>query len=180
MVKVKASAGAAKATRGTKRAAPRKKAVSKSNEPEIETMSPAFQDAFYLSEAAVMLDQARTGARRNKKKLATALIRELEVWAAIRTAALYWTGSEKDVIKKNIFYLSEFISKTIISSGVDISDSEIDTLININLQISEGFLEGLANQKVREKAYSLWEKEGCPQGRDQEHWRQAQQETLGG
>lgn len=28
-------------------------------------------------------------------------------------------------------------------------------------------------QKIREQAYALWEKEGSPQGRDQEFWERA-------
>lgn len=28
-------------------------------------------------------------------------------------------------------------------------------------------------QRIREQAYALWEKEGCPDGRDQEFWERA-------
>lgn len=32
-------------------------------------------------------------------------------------------------------------------------------------------------QRIREKAYELWEKEGRPEGKDTEHWRQASEDT---
>jgi hypothetical protein len=28
-------------------------------------------------------------------------------------------------------------------------------------------------QRIRERAYELWENEGCPEGRGDEHWQQA-------
>jgi len=28
-------------------------------------------------------------------------------------------------------------------------------------------------QRIRERAYEIWENEGCPEGRGDEHWRQA-------
>ncbi len=28
-------------------------------------------------------------------------------------------------------------------------------------------------QRIRERAYEIWENEGCPAGRGDEHWRQA-------
>ncbi len=31
-------------------------------------------------------------------------------------------------------------------------------------------------QRIRLRAYALWEREGRPQGRDQEHWEQARRE----
>lgn len=30
-----------------------------------------------------------------------------------------------------------------------------------------------SEQEVRERAYYLWQKEGCPEGRDQEFWERA-------
>jgi DNA-binding NtrC family response regulator len=33
-------------------------------------------------------------------------------------------------------------------------------------------------QRVRERAYAIWQREGCPSGRDQEHWRRAEREIA--
>ena len=35
-------------------------------------------------------------------------------------------------------------------------------------------------QRIRERAYELWEREGCPQGRHVDHWVQAERETQTG
>ena len=31
-------------------------------------------------------------------------------------------------------------------------------------------------QAIRERAYRLWEQEGCPEGREKAHWAKAEQE----
>jgi hypothetical protein len=33
-------------------------------------------------------------------------------------------------------------------------------------------------QRVRDRAYALWESEGRPMGRDAEHWRMSEEATL--
>jgi hypothetical protein len=35
------------------------------------------------------------------------------------------------------------------------------------------------NRRVQDRAYALWEQEGRPHGRHEEHWRQAEQEAGG-
>jgi len=35
-------------------------------------------------------------------------------------------------------------------------------------------------QKIRERAYALWQQEGCPHGRDTEYWLRAEAELLDG
>ena len=32
-------------------------------------------------------------------------------------------------------------------------------------------------RKIRDRAYAIWEREGRPQGRESEHWRQAEREV---
>ena len=31
-------------------------------------------------------------------------------------------------------------------------------------------------QRIRERAYEIWEQEGRPEGREQEHWREAERQ----
>lgn len=177
--KGKAAAPAAKAKVATKpKTATPAKAAAKPRSGRknggFDGLQAAEQDAYYLSEAAIMLDQARVGKKRDSKKLAAALENELEIWTGIRSAVLKWSDQEREVTKQNLCRLSDFIAGTILSSGVNITDSMLDTLININLQISEGILEGHASQRIRDEAYKLWEAEGRPEGRDQEHWYRAE------
>lgn len=176
-----AAAKTAKAKAATpKVAAPKAKAAPKGkNGGKLDSMPAAQQDAFYLSEAAILLDQARTGKKRDAAKLAAALENDLEVWTAIRSAVLRWGDQEREVTKQNLCRLSDFIAGTILSSGINVSDATLDTLININLQIAEGLLEGHVNQRIRDEAYKLWEADGRPVGRDHEHWFRAEQIVRG-
>ena len=32
--------------------------------------------------------------------------------------------------------------------------------------------------QIRERAYSIWEQQGCPDGREHDHWGQAEREIL--
>ncbi len=34
-------------------------------------------------------------------------------------------------------------------------------------------------QRIRERAYAIWLEEGCPDGRDREHWLLAEEEIIG-
>ncbi|MEW5728926.1 MAG: DUF2934 domain-containing protein [Pseudomonadota bacterium] len=34
-------------------------------------------------------------------------------------------------------------------------------------------------ERIRHRAHQIWEEEGRPEGRDQEHWRRAAREILG-
>lgn len=175
-----AAAKTAKAKAAPKVAAPKAKAAPKGkNGGKLDSMPAAQQDAFYLSEAAILLDQARTGKKRDAAKLAAALENDLEVWTAIRSAVLRWGDQEREVTKQNLCRLSDFIAGTILSSGINVSDATLDTLININLQIAEGLLEGHVNQRIRDEAYKLWEADGRPVGRDHEHWFRAEQIVRG-
>ena len=39
-------------------------------------------------------------------------------------------------------------------------------------------METTAQERIRARAYELWEQEGCPVGRDLEFWTKAEQEIL--
>jgi len=34
-------------------------------------------------------------------------------------------------------------------------------------------MAGNLEQRIRERAYEIWEEEGCPEGRGDEHWQRA-------
>jgi Protein of unknown function (DUF2934) len=41
---------------------------------------------------------------------------------------------------------------------------------------TEGDMAHEHEDRIRKRAYEIWEREGCPNGRDQEHWHQASRE----
>lgn len=142
-----------------------------------EELTGVEREAFYLSEAAIMLDRARANGR-DEKALAEALLNNIEVWTAVRASVGKWGHGQSEEVKGNLLRLADFVTGTIMANRTSIVDSTLDSLININLQIAEGLLEGLANQRIRERAYHIWEEEGRPHGRDDENWYRAEQEVL--
>ena len=38
----------------------------------------------------------------------------------------------------------------------------------------------LAHEKIARLAYHLWERDGCPSGRDQDHWLEAERQLRDG
>jgi len=103
----------------------------------FEFKSPV-REAYSLSEAAVMLDQARN----HDGNLAAALEHNMELWVAITIMVSSEGNNMTPEIKENLSRLGQFVADTTMHQGVDIAPETLNTLININLQISEGLLEG--------------------------------------
>lgn len=103
----------------------------------LELESPV-REAYSLSEAAVMLDQARN----HDSNLASALEHNMELWVAITIMVSRGSSNLTPEVKENLSRLGQFITDTTLRHGVDIAPETLNTLININLQISEGLLEG--------------------------------------
>ncbi len=102
----------------------------------------AEEQAFQLSRCAIEIDQARENRDQDSSQMVTALNENLEVWVAIRTMAMQKNSGFSDEIKENLTKLSKFVAEKTFESSEGLSDQTIDTLINVNLQISEGLLEG--------------------------------------
>ena len=102
------------------------------------------EEAFGLSRAAIMLDQARQN-RSDKIAMTKALNHNLELWVAIRAMVDRQESTVPANVKDNLVKLSNYVADTTFTSGdTELEDKTIDTLININLQISEGLLEGMS------------------------------------
>jgi len=104
-------------------------------------LSLAEEQAFQLSQAAIALDQARSD-RGDLSKLAMALERNLEAWVALKTIVAAEGCLLPDAVKDNLRRLASFVADRTLQGGENMADATIDALININLQISEGLLEG--------------------------------------
>lgn len=106
------------------------------------SLSLAEEQAFQLSQAAIQLDQARGERDKNIGPFAAALKGNLDTWVALCTIISHADCTLSDDVKRNLRRLAQFVAdKTL--AGVDtISNETIDSFININLQISEGLLEG--------------------------------------
>ncbi|MBT3910487.1 MAG: hypothetical protein HOF27_12535 [Rhodospirillaceae bacterium] len=98
------------------------------------------QQAFNLAQAAIQLDQARIDDG-DLGKLAQALEHNLQVWVEIGTLVKSSESNLAENVRDNILKLRDFVSDTTMAKGVEMAESTLNTLININLQISEGILE---------------------------------------
>lgn len=107
---------------------------------ENRNLSIWEQDALALSQAALQIDQSRS----QPVELAAALNCNLELWIAIKTLASSDTTSLPQPIRNNLTQLYHYVAETTLRHGTAMRTQEIDSLVNINLQISEGLLEGHA------------------------------------
>lgn len=106
-----------------------------------DVLSLAEELAFQLSHAAIQLDQARQDAA-NKALLAAALEKNLETWIGLKTIITAEGCTLPEAVKANLLQLVEFVASRTLQ-GVDaVAANTVDALINVNLQISEGLLEG--------------------------------------
>lgn len=106
---------------------------------DMEQLSLTEENAFNLSQVAIQLDQAREDVN----ALAAALERNMEVWVAMRIMVSKVGDTFQQETRDNLIRLSQFVAETTMKYGVEVPSEVVDTLININLQISEGFLESM-------------------------------------
>lgn len=111
--------------------------------PRPEELNPAEQKAYALSRAALALDQARQSDQ-DPTTIVEALNHNVELWVAIQSMVKAANGSLPEEVKSNLWKLGDFVIGTTFRHGHGIADQALETLININLQISEGLLEGQA------------------------------------
>ncbi|CAA7618403.1 flagellar biosynthesis regulator FlaF [Magnetospirillum sp. UT-4] len=104
------------------------------------SLSLVEEQAFQLSRCAIALDNAREA--KDLGVLVAALNDNLEVWVAIRSLVMAGDCSLTAETKDNLKKLSEFVAAKTFEGVEKLSDDGIRSLVNINLQISEGMLEG--------------------------------------
>lgn len=108
-----------------------------------ESLSLAEEQAFQLSQSAILLDQARQSPG-DKAMLAAALEQNMETWIALKVLINDVSCTLPEAVKANLRQLSDFVTSRTMQGVEAMSPSTLDALINVNLQISEGLLEGQA------------------------------------
>ena len=106
------------------------------------SLTLAEEKAFQLSQAAIQLDQTRADRDANLAPFAAALKHNLDTWVALCTVISYDDCSLTDDVKRNLRRLAQFVADKTLAGLDTITNETIDSFININLQISEGLLEG--------------------------------------
>ncbi|MGE4277988.1 MAG: flagellar biosynthesis regulator FlaF [Magnetospirillum sp.] len=105
---------------------------------ETTTLSAIEEQAFHLSRAAILLDQAKA----DRSKMTEALEVNMAVWVALRTLITSDGCRASSQVVENLLRLANFVAEKTLAGAEAASDATIDALINVNLQISEGLLEG--------------------------------------
>jgi flagellar biosynthesis regulator FlaF len=93
-----------------------------------------------LVEAAALMDRARKG--NDKQLLAEAVDHNKKIWADIHFLVARSDNLFPKEVCSEMTRLSDYVWSATKSEGRDISDLVLNTLINIDLQISEGLLYG--------------------------------------
>lgn len=103
--------------------------------------SLAKEEAYSLLKCAVDLSTAREN--NNSEELVTALDNNLQLWVYIKTLASAKNSKLPDETKNNLVKLAEYVSAKTLELGQNIdniNDKVLDSMINTNLQISEGLI----------------------------------------
>ena len=108
------------------------------------TLTPIEEQAFQLSRCAILLDLARQNGL-NTGEMTYALDETLQFWVAFKIMAEGGNMPFPQPLKENINKLSDFVTASVFSASEGISDETVWSLININLQISEGLLQANVN-----------------------------------
>ena len=130
------------------------------------------QDSIALLHAASLLVEADT-----PEKVVVALDYNLRLWVAIKSVLQGEANTLSPEVKANLRNLASHVVNTTMEATT--GEIELRRLINlsrINMHIAEGLLRGQQNKMVQDRAYEIWEREGRPEGRDMEHWLQAEAE----
>jgi flagellar biosynthesis activator protein FlaF len=111
------------------------------SETNFDSLSIQEKDAFGLSRAALALDKARDD-KNNPSAMVSALNHNLELWVAIRSFVSSESNNVPADVRENLLKLGQYVAEMTFKSADGLSEQDISSLININLQISEGLLEG--------------------------------------
>lgn len=131
-------------------------------------LSLAEGGALALADAAARLDSAA-----DAETFLQALEHNRQVWKAIKEVAARQNWPEPHP------RVADYALATAGKMGLGLSDDDVHALIDINRRVSAR-LAGGDIERIRERAYFIWENLGRPHGKDLDHWLIAELEMLGG
>lgn len=113
----------------------------------------AENESALLMEYAAALSKASNSG--SQHQIINALDENLKLWVEIETSLKSAKNLLPEAIKNNLVKLSKYVERLTLSKGITMSKSDFDSLVNINMQISEGLLESVKNTLAHEEAFSL-------------------------
>lgn len=133
-----------------------------------ERLTLAETGALALDEAARELDKASDTASFLK-----ALERNQRVWRTLAHIAM--TRAWQFPNERQVAY-----ALSTDGLGAKGNDERINSMIDINREVSDILARGDDIARIRERAYAIWESRGRPVGQDMEHWLLAEMELSSG
>lgn len=110
------------------------------DEPKVQFENKREMDAAAFSQAAYVLDQARQKIG-DKDACEKALKYNQLLWSIVQADVAEGNNELPDELKANLMSLSLFVDKQTSKGLSDLTEELLDSLININLNISEGLME---------------------------------------
>lgn len=109
---------------------------------EDKELSIAEEQALLLTQAAIALGDELAKEKRSLHSLADILDRNVQIWLAMKSIVSLEGCSLPAAVCENIGRLADYVVSRSALGVENISEQTIKSFININLQISEGLLEG--------------------------------------
>ncbi|MEE2745871.1 MAG: flagellar biosynthesis regulator FlaF [Pseudomonadota bacterium] len=109
--------------------------------PKVKFENKREMDAAAFSQAAYVLDQARQNIE-DEEACEKALQYNQLLWSIVQADVSQGENTLPDELKANLISLSIFVDKQTTKGLANPSEEIFDELISINLNISEGLLEG--------------------------------------
>lgn len=116
-------------------------------------IADAEREASLLMDFAMALSKAATSDNEHEKLIA--IDNNLKLWVEIETSLKSAKNLLPEDVKNNLIKLSKFVEWMTLTKGTKMTKSDFDSLVNINMQISEGLLEAVKNNLAAEEAFSL-------------------------
>ena len=110
------------------------------DEPKVQFENKREMDAAAFSQAAYVLDQARQKIG-DTDACEKALKYNQLLWSIVQADVAEGNNELPDELKANLMSLSLFVDKQTSKGLSDPTEELLDSLININLNISEGLME---------------------------------------
>ena len=111
------------------------------DEPKVSFDNKREMDAAAFSQAAYVLDQARQNLA-DSEGCEKALTYNQLLWSIIQADVAEGKNVLPEELKANLMSLSIFVDKQTTKALTKPSEEILDSLININLNIAEGLMEG--------------------------------------
>lgn len=109
-------------------------------------LSVAEEQALLLTQAAIAMSNLIEQPHRSLHAMAEVLERNVQIWVALKTITGMDGCSLPAEARANIGRLADFVMSRTTQGVEHISEETLRTFVNVNLQISEGLLEGAGIQ----------------------------------